>query len=289
MASEEKAVLPKEESRPYTWRQFVAFLLFLFPLTFGMFHFFIFSFWYYWSIAPEVPIVLSSVLIVVFIWRIGAFIPFPQMYRRENSIGWPQKVRSLGSLSSVVELFLWYLALILFYAHLVRRFDFPKSLEHSNVWAPILLGYLAYFIVALTFFPLLSIFGTGFWKLIHEFRRFKYLIKRISTVFAAYVLVDIFFGAIFRLSSILYPDTFDPPIGSAIDALYFSTVTISTLGYGDVKPVSALGKIMVIGEILIGVLLIAVVLALAISISLTEKDSKEEPQANRELMPKSKE
>lgn len=37
-----------------------------------------------------------------------------------------------------------------------------------------------------------------------------------------------------------------------IDAVYFSVVTIATVGYGDLTPQTALGKIFTIGYLLIG-------------------------------------
>ena len=49
------------------------------------------------------------------------------------------------------------------------------------------------------------------------------------------------------------PNTFD----SFIDALYWSAVTLTTIGYGDIHPVSDLGKIIVIASSIFGILVIA--------------------------------
>jgi len=43
------------------------------------------------------------------------------------------------------------------------------------------------------------------------------------------------------------------------EALYFSTVTITTLGYGDMRPINQVGQILVIFEPLIGIVLIVLV------------------------------
>ena len=40
--------------------------------------------------------------------------------------------------------------------------------------------------------------------------------------------------------------------GSFLSALYFSIVTFTTLGYGDIRPVAPFGQLLVIIEVLIG-------------------------------------
>ena len=46
------------------------------------------------------------------------------------------------------------------------------------------------------------------------------------------------------------------PLVGRLDALYFSCVTITTLGYGDFHPVSAAAKWMVMGELGSGILML---------------------------------
>jgi voltage-gated potassium channel len=51
---------------------------------------------------------------------------------------------------------------------------------------------------------------------------------------------------------------------SWIDAVYFSVVTIATVGYGDITPQTAIGKIFTIGYIFSGIgIFVAAVTALA--------------------------
>ena len=40
------------------------------------------------------------------------------------------------------------------------------------------------------------------------------------------------------------------------DAIYFSFVTLSTIGYGDITPIDAIARVMVIAEIIFGVVLL---------------------------------
>lgn len=52
------------------------------------------------------------------------------------------------------------------------------------------------------------------------------------------------------------------PITSAWDALYFSVVTITTLGYGDMRPTSWFGRLLASIEPIMGILLLIVVVGL---------------------------
>jgi hypothetical protein len=46
-------------------------------------------------------------------------------------------------------------------------------------------------------------------------------------------------------------------IGSIIDAFYFSTVTVTTLGFGDITPTTQLGRVVVAGQSILGFFLFA--------------------------------
>jgi len=49
-------------------------------------------------------------------------------------------------------------------------------------------------------------------------------------------------------------------ISDFLDALYFSAITITTLGYGDVLPLNTVGKVVSASESLLGVVLIGLFL-----------------------------
>jgi len=57
---------------------------------------------------------------------------------------------------------------------------------------------------------------------------------------------------------------FDKALHSFIDAVYFSVVTITTLGYGEITPIHWASKVLVVYEVLAGFLII--VLAIAVYI-----------------------
>ena len=49
------------------------------------------------------------------------------------------------------------------------------------------------------------------------------------------------------------------------DSLYFSFVTITTLGYGDIKPVGGWARFLVVPEVLVGIFILVVAVALVIN------------------------
>jgi hypothetical protein len=54
-------------------------------------------------------------------------------------------------------------------------------------------------------------------------------------------------------------------LGSPIEALYYSTVTITTLGYGDFTPSNDTGRILVMLELLLGFIFVALVIGLLLT------------------------
>jgi hypothetical protein len=52
-----------------------------------------------------------------------------------------------------------------------------------------------------------------------------------------------------------------PQLASFLEAVYFSGVTLATLGYGDVVPVSTVSRIMALAEVFIGLLVVVVAIA----------------------------
>jgi len=95
-------------------------------------------------------------------------------------------------------------------------------------------------------------------------------------VFLTYTLV-IFISTFFYF---YIPEIFEEKI-TISDSLYFSVVTITTLGYGDLSPISNCGKTIAALEALLGVILIGIFL-LAVSNQLIEKEEKKRIDAAKE-------
>ncbi len=89
----------------------------------------------------------------------------------------------------------------------------------------------------------------------------KFLIGSISNqdsvifariLFTLFAIVFIFSGLIYQVEHPVNPESFD----TFLDAFYFSVVTMTTVGFGDVTPISELGRLLTVLMILTGVALI---------------------------------
>ena len=70
--------------------------------------------------------------------------------------------------------------------------------------------------------------------------------QRIKMAMRSYMGLFVNFGVIYYLLPKLFPAAFfAPALDNFVDALYFSGVTITTLGYGDIKPDHVVTKVLV--------------------------------------------
>ncbi len=101
----------------------------------------------------------------------------------------------------------------------------------------------------------------------------------IVLTFFAYLHVALCFAVFYLGCAVLTGDRFsknnDPALWSGpLDSLYFSMITIATVGYGDFSPTKSAGKLLVMTEVLIGLALIVVVVQRVITGAKYAKDGK---------------
>ena len=92
----------------------------------------------------------------------------------------------------------------------------------------------------------------------------------ISSAISIYVLIGIFWYLLFMFLLMIDPDSFyirnfNPEMVS-IDMIYFSFTTLTTLGYGDITPVSYTAKMWSITEAMMGVMFLAVMISRVVSL-----------------------
>ena len=127
--------------------------------------------------------------------------------------------------------------------------------------------------------PGLNLLAPGFkifrlsrmFRIIRLFKIFRYsskinvfidVLKKERQVLFSVLLVAVFY--IFLTALIMYnaephinPETGEPTFSSFFDALYWATVTLTTVGYGDLCPVTNLGRFISMLSSLFGVAIIA--------------------------------
>jgi len=91
-----------------------------------------------------------------------------------------------------------------------------------------------------------------------------------------YLLITVAFAAAHRLQVLLVPDSINGLSAASTmgDTIYYSAVTITTLGYGDVSPVTDNARMLASSEALFGQLYIAVLLAKLVATHISGRADK---------------
>lgn len=169
--------------------------------------------------------------------------------------------------------------IILYYLILVPIINFTFKEYYTN--------NLKYFFSFLSFINILLLLTSHIILLKYVITDFlkkkrKIVISDIGIVITTYITIAISFGLLYTLLS-LYSTT---PAFYGISKnlsnfefyfkhIYFSFITISTVGYGDVYPLTFIGQFLVLIEIITGIMLTNVILGLIIGSGiLNTKDRK---------------
>ncbi len=133
------------------------------------------------------------------------------------------------------------------------------------------------------FFSLVSALTFTVVVLGHVFKAGPITGHRIQGAVAAYLLIAISFALAYFLLEFLIPSSFQFPGGAIVldeqswkVFYYFSTSTLTTLGYGDVIPVHAVARSLSMAEALIGQLYPAILLARMVSLHTQTHHSKKD-------------
>jgi hypothetical protein len=104
---------------------------------------------------------------------------------------------------------------------------------------------------------------------------------RVRGAIAAYLLLALCFSLAYDLIEYVHPGSFTLPLGGtqgmqtrSASFLYFSVVTLTTVGFGDIAAVHPVARSLVMVEALVGTLYPAILLARLVTLQLETRRSK---------------
>ena len=132
-------------------------------------------------------------------------------------------------------------------------------------WIPVIVGY-SDVVVAASYAFSLALYSFSSWAILrHIFRDHKVESDAVYGAISVYFLLGIIWASMFSLIGYFNPNAFTGMSGSVnlmwSDMLYYSYSTLSTLGIGDIMPVSELAKALTSLEAVVGVMYIAVLVS----------------------------
>jgi len=107
-------------------------------------------------------------------------------------------------------------------------------------------------------------------------------IDRMRLTLRSYLELIISFSLLYVYLGLVNQGNVIKGADSMLDSLYFSVITITTLGYGDIKPITDVAKIFSMIEVLSGLTLIILALAIYISSAFKEANMKNDSCGSQE-------
>lgn len=156
--------------------------------------------------------------------------------------------------------------------YLLRLWIYDEGLDNNATTLNILKVKLKYIFSPHAIIDFIAIFPQ--FRIIRLLKLYRYMSgatslfealfkKRFEFIFLGYMLI----GVTFTFGSIFYILEFGTNIfiNSYLDAIYWAFISISTVGYGDIVPVTQMGKVVSIFSIIVGVGMISFVTSVMVS------------------------
>jgi len=108
----------------------------------------------------------------------------------------------------------------------------------------------------------------------HIFKQYNVTLETIYGAIVVYILIGLMWVFLYNLTELLHPGSFT--LAAVLDAeskkalYFFSFVTLTTLGYGDITPVSAPARSLAMLEAIVGQMYIAVLIARLVGMHISQ-------------------
>jgi len=136
-----------------------------------------------------------------------------------------------------------------------------------------------YFLKIPSFNLLRTFFGALFFAyalviiISHLFREKEVTMEVITSSVCAYFMIGIMWAFIFSFMEILHPGSFSieqSPMENTVQLFYYSFVTLTTLGYGDITPLTNPARSLSLLEAVMGQLYLAILIARLVGIYIAQ-------------------
>ena len=141
---------------------------------------------------------------------------------------------------------------------ILQLYSYLKGIPSLDMLSNILGGLLLAYTAAIILF--------------HLFREDRITGDMIMGAICAYFLMGLVWAFVYSTLELFQPGSFQMPQGTVNQATfaYYSYVTLTTLGYGEITPISAPARSFAILEAMIGQLYLAVLIARLVGIHITQ-------------------
>ncbi|MEW6535580.1 MAG: ion channel [Candidatus Auribacterota bacterium] len=91
-----------------------------------------------------------------------------------------------------------------------------------------------------------------------------------------YLLLGVLWMVLYNILNTFAPDAFSCGSGQSIDFIYLSFITLTTLGYGDIVPLTPVSKILTTFEAITGQIFLATLIARLVGLKIAQELKQEE-------------
>jgi Ion channel len=127
--------------------------------------------------------------------------------------------------------------------------------------------------VGATLLQIIAFSFVGYHILRYALRGGRVNAEKIAAAVCVYLLLGVVWQDLYILVDIFIPGSFNSALLTGKDFLYFSFITLSTLGYGDITPVIGPARALAYTEALIGQLYLTILVARLVGLYIAHADS----------------